>query len=114
LSKPLEPKDEPTGINFLVQGIVAQRNQQPYVQFFRNEGMIAQVTVKEARNIAFDILRSASYAEADAMIVRFFGRLDLSPAALGALMIEFRDFRHELDMEKIETSTVDPDTGEEV
>ena len=71
------------------------------MQFSDADRIIAQLTVAEARNVAKDILNSASHAEADAMIVRFFGKLDLSAGALGAFMQEFRDFRYELEMEHV-------------
>ena len=109
-----EAKDEPTGINFWVQGIVAVRDGQPYVQIADSDRMIAQFTIAEARSIAQDLLVSASYAEADAMLHKFFKKLDFPAAALGALMIEFRDLRHEQAMKKVETGRSDPDTGEQV
>lgn len=108
----MSQEDKPTGITFWVQGIVAQRNGLPYVQLSNEKGMIGQFTIAEARSIALDLLRSASYAEADAMIVKFFKKLDLPDGALIQLMQDFRDFRHTLDMEKVETSLSDPDTGE--
>jgi hypothetical protein len=104
--------DKATGVTFWVQGIVSNRDKQPYVQLANADRMIAQLTVAQARNIAHDILVSASYAEADAMFVKFFGKMDFPEGALGALMVEFREFRHQLAMEKLETSHRDPDTGE--
>lgn len=104
--------DKETGVTFMVQGIVAARNNQPYVQMANADRMIAQLTVAQARNVAHDILSAAHNAEADAMIIKFFGRLELPPAALGAFMQEFRDFRFELEQEKVDTSRTDPDTGE--
>ena len=109
-----DDKAQPTGINFWVQGIVAQRDGQPYVQMANGERMIGQFTVAEARSIAQDLITCASYAEADAMLHRFFKKLDLSMEALGALMIEFREFRHEQAMKTVETSYSDPDTGEKM
>ena len=106
--------DKETGVTFWVQGIVSARNGLPYVQLANADRMIAQLSVAEARNIAHDILSATHNAEADAMIVKFFGRLELSQAALGAFMQEFRDFRHELETAKVDTSRSDPDTGEQV
>lgn len=106
--------DRPTSINIVVNGIVAARNGIPYVQIATDTRMISQLTVAEARNVAFDILSAAHNAEADAMIVRFFGKMDFPDGALGALMVEFRQFRHELEMEKVERSQSDPDTGEKI
>jgi len=107
------PQDKPTGINIFVQGIVSARNQKPYVQVASEERMIAQLTIAEARSIALDLMRAASYAEADAMLYGFFKKHDFPQQALGALMMDFRDFRHELDTERVETSHIDPDTGEQ-
>jgi hypothetical protein len=104
----------PTGINFWINGIVAARNGQPYVQLSNDNGLIGQFTIAEARSIALDLLRSASYAETDAMLVRFFDKNEFPKDALGALLMEFRDFRHQLDMEKVEKTTTDPDTGDAI
>jgi hypothetical protein len=95
----------PKGIHFWVNGIVAARNQQPYIQLSNEAGMIAQLSMAEARKVAMDILVMASRTEADAMIVKFFGKLDLPHnGALNALMMEFRDFRMALDLEPVEGS----------
>lgn len=104
----------PTGINFWVNGIVAARNEMPYVQLANDKGLIGQFTVAEARSVAFDLIHSAANAEADAMLIRFFKKLDLPEGALGALMMDFRDFRHQLAMEKVEKSQSDPDSGEQI
>lgn len=106
--------DKETGVTFWVQGIVSARNGLPYVQMANADRMIAQLSVAQARNIAHDILTAAHNAEADAMIVRFFSKLELPESALGALMQEFRDFRFQLESEKLDTSRGDPDTGEKV
>lgn len=112
----MKPSDqtEPTGINFWVQGIVSNRDKQPYVQIANGEKMIAQLTIAQARNIAQDIIVTASYAEADAMLHKFFSERDLPMEALSMLMVDFRDFRHALSMEKLVTGHSDPDTGEQV
>lgn len=110
---PAPPEDKPTGINFFVQGIVAARNGKPYVIIDNGETRIAQFSIAEARSVALDLLRAASYAETDAMIVRFFKKHGLEGGPLAAFMQDFRDFRHVLDTEKVETRHVDPDTGEE-
>jgi hypothetical protein len=109
---PPKPSEEETGVTFWVQGIVAARNRVPYVQIANAQRLIAQLTIAQARNVAHDILTATHNAEADAMVVKFFSKLDLPDGALGAFMQEFRDFRHELEMEKVETSRTDPDTGE--
>lgn len=98
--------------DFWVNGIVSQRDKQPYVQLSNDKGMIAQLSMAQARKIAMDILVMASRTEADSMLLKFFSKNEFPEQAAGVLMVEFRDFRHELDMEKVEGSEQDPDTGE--
>lgn len=81
--------------DFWVNGIVSQRDKQPYLQLSNEKGMIAQLTMRQARQIAMDMLVMCSRTEADAMLVKFFNKKV-------ALMQEFRDYRAELDDEKIE------------
>jgi hypothetical protein len=89
--------------DFWVNGIVAARNHMPYVQLSNEKGMIAQLSMSEARKIAMDILIMASRTEMDAMVHKFFNdALDAPSDAVVAAMALFRDFRHERDMEKAE------------
>jgi hypothetical protein len=97
-----ETKPDGSGGDFWVNGIVAVRNGQPYVQLSNEKGMIAQLTMRQTQQIAMDMLVMASRTEADAMIFAFFSKLDLPPEAAGALMAQFREFRAELDSEKLE------------
>ena len=99
--------------DFWVNGIVAQRDKQPYVQLSNEKGMIAQLSMGQARKIAMDILVMCSRCEADAMLIKFFEKLEL-PEASGPLMTEFRDFRAQLDQEVVEGGMQDPDTGREI
>jgi len=87
--------------NFLVNGIVARRDGLPYVQLSTEQGMICQLTIAEARNVALDILQMAARTEADAMIHKFFAASEFPPEAGTALMGNFRDFRAALDDEQI-------------
>jgi hypothetical protein len=98
--------------DFWVNGIVAARNGQPYIQLSTSNGLLMQLTIAEARKIAQDIVTMCSRTEADAMIFHFFGKLELPNAALAAMMQEFRDFRHELDMQPVAGSEGDPDDQE--
>jgi len=98
--------------HILVSGIVAGRDKRPYVQMDL-DGRMAQLSIAQARSVALDLLRAAGYAEADAMIWRFFDKNNFPHGAAGALMQEFRDFRSELEMEKVEKRDIDADTGEE-
>ena len=89
--------------DFWVNGIVAVRDKQPYVQLSNEKGMIAQLTMSQTRQIAMDMLVMAARNEADAMLHRFFegkGVPDLSTV----IMQEFRDYRAELDADKAERS----------
>lgn len=94
---------------FWVNGIVSQRNQQPYVQLSNEKGMIAQLSMAEARNVAIDILQMAARTEADAMLLKFFDKHEFPEGAAVALMQEFRDYRAALDDEAILTRRSDPD-----
>jgi hypothetical protein len=67
--------------------------------------MIAQMSMKEARQIAMDMLVMASRAEMDAMIVDWMREeLGASSQARGAALVHFREYRGKLDDEKIEHS----------
>jgi hypothetical protein len=102
------PEPEAGTVDVWVNGLVAARNGQPYVQLLTTNGIMTQWTVGEARKIANDIVTMASRVEADAIIVKFFGHMEFPNGALAALMQEFRDFRHHLDMETVE-SKPDPE-----
>lgn len=97
----------------LVNGVVAHRDKLPYVQISNEEGMMVQLSMAQARNVAMDILQMAARTEADAMLIKFFEREEFPEGALHALLVGFRDFRSLLDDEVIRTSRSDPDTGEE-
>lgn len=94
--------------SILVGGIVSHRDGLPYVQV-DFDGKLLQMSMGQARSIAFDLLRACGYAEADAMILRFFDANHFPKNAAGALMIQFRDFRAKLDSENVERFNVDPD-----
>ena len=87
--------------NFWVNGIVAQRDKQPYIQLSNEKGMIAQLTMAQARQVAHDILVMASRTEADAMLIKFFDKQEFPKEAAGALLVDFREFRAGLDDEAI-------------
>ena len=92
--------DEPKRASqFWVNGVVAVRDRNPYVQISNEKGMIAQFSMSEARQVAMDILQMAARTEADAMILKFFSKSEFPDGAASALMMGFRDFRAELDKE---------------
>lgn len=95
--------------HFWVNGIVARRDQKPYIQISNEKGLIAQFSMSEARQVAMDILVMAARTEADAMILKFFKKSEFPDGAAGALMREFRDFRAELDQEVAERSDNEAD-----
>ena len=66
-----------------VNGVVAVRDGNPYIQLSNEKGMIAQLSMSEARQIANDIVVMASRTEADAMIVKFFASKGLPSEAAG-------------------------------
>lgn len=99
-----EVKEMPTGQGFWVNGIVAVRDGNPYIQLSNEKGMLGQLTMSQARQVAADILNMCARTEADAMIHKFFAKLDFPKEAGAAIMQEFRNFRFELDQDKAERS----------
>src|SRR3954471_22636086 len=87
--------------DFRVNGIVSARDRKPYIQLSNEKGMIAQLSMGEARQVAQDILVMCSRTEADALIIRFFEKRDLPENAAAMIMQDFRDFRAELDDEQV-------------
>lgn len=96
-----------------VDGIVAVRDNEPYVRLTVN-GEKAQLSVAEAHKIAVDLLKVSSRTEADAMILSFFTNQGFPPGAGAALMQEFRWFRERQDNKAVKETTVDPDSGESI
>jgi len=86
-----------------VEGLVAQRDKQPYIKLFKDGSPIAQMSMAQARNFAHDILTMCARTEADAMIHQFFADRQLPEGAAAALMLDFRNFRVALDSEVVET-----------
>lgn len=87
--------------DFWVNGIVSARDKQPYVQLSNEKGMIAQLTMGQARTIAIDILVMSARTEADAMIHAFCEEQG-KPEMGTLLMYYFREYRAKIDQEKIE------------
>jgi len=85
----------------------------PYIQLLNENGLIAQLDMAQARSIANDIVVQCSRAEADAMLVKFFDKNEFPPEAGAALLVDFREFRHELDMAEIGRFDVPPPGGDE-
>jgi hypothetical protein len=96
-----------------IEGIVAARDKKPYVVMYFN-GQRAQLSIADARNVAMDLLQMSSRTEADAMILKFFEQAQFPTGAAAAIMKDFRDFRLELDAERIETYTSEPTEGGQV
>jgi uncharacterized protein (DUF1501 family) len=90
-----------------VNGIVAQRDKQPYIQLSNEKGMIAQLSMSEARQVANDILVMASRTEMDAMVLKFFDTNQFPDGAGAQLMSDLRDFRAALDADKAERGSED-------
>lgn len=89
-------------VHFFVDGIVAARDKMPYIQLSNENGMIAQLTMAQAQQIARDILVMAARTEMDAMVLKFFSKMEYPDGAGAALMMELREFRAELDAEGAE------------
>ena len=94
-----------------VNGVVAVADKLPYVQISNENGIIAQMSMAEARDFAMDILQMSARTEADAMILRFFEKMEFPQPVAGHLLVEFRDFRASLDEQEVVRRIVDP--GEE-
>lgn len=94
--------------SILIGGIVSHRDRMPYVHM-DVDGKLLQLSMAQARNVAFDLLRACGYAEADAMILKFFDTNQFPKDAAAALMVQFRDFRAELHSDAVERFNVDPD-----
>jgi hypothetical protein len=91
----------------LISGIVAARDKQPYL-LIDVDGHTVQCSMADARNVARDIERMCARTEADAMIHKFFAKEGYPAGAGAALMIEFRDFRSNLDAAAVERTESDP------
>ena len=104
-----QPKPEGES-HFLISGVVAHRDKRPYIHMDIN-GRLHQLSVSQARNIASNILLACSMAEADAMILRFFQKKEFPEGAAAAIMVDFREFRNELDIQDYENERIDPDSG---
>jgi hypothetical protein len=105
-------KDTKTEHSLQVDSIVSSRDFMPAVRLFSNGEVAGVMSTAMARSVAMDIMRQAARAEADAMIWRFFSKMEYPDGAAAALMIEFRKFRMELDSEPVRTWQTDPDSGE--
>jgi hypothetical protein len=102
--------DTPKGIHFWVNGIVANRDKEPYIQLSNEKGLIAQLSMGEARKVASDILVMASRTEADALILKFMEeKLEATPAASAAVMQAFRDYRMAIDEQEVQGGYDDPE-----
>lgn len=99
--------------HIFVDGIVAQRDHEPYVRITIN-GEKAQLSIAEAKKIANDLYTLAARTEADAMILRFFSKSQFPEGAAAAIMVDFRYFRQTQDEKPVEANITDPDSGERI
>lgn len=91
-------------MTFWVNGIVSSRDKKPYIQLSNEKGMIAQLSMAEARVIAQDILNMAARTEVDAMLHKFHADMGATQEVCAAVMQSFRDYRAKLDDEQVEHS----------
>jgi hypothetical protein len=90
--------------HILVHGIVSHRDRQPYLQM-DVDGRLVQLSMSQARQVAQDLTTMCARTEADAMLMKFFSNMDLPMEACAAMLQQFRDFRQELDLEKVERTS---------
>jgi hypothetical protein len=89
--------------HLFIDGIVSGRDGKPRLNISTEHGMVAQLSMAEARQIAMDILVQASRAEMDAMFCDFMRtELKAPEEAQAAALIGFRDYRATLDDEEVE------------
>lgn len=88
--------------NLWVNGIVSNRDSQPYVQLSNEKGMIAQLSIAEARVIAQDILTMAARTEVDAMVWGWAEHCGLPQEAAADLVTSFREYRAKVDDERVQ------------
>jgi hypothetical protein len=105
--------DEPEPQDVWINGMVGHTTLQPRIELMSSTGIRMTWSVAEARKIANDIVTMCSRTEADAMLVRFFMARELPMEAAALLMKEFRDYRAELDGEKVEGKQGPPTWGGE-
>ena len=94
--------------DIIVNGIISHRDHQPYIQIIVG-GRLVQLSMAQARSVAQDIQTQCGRAEADAMIHKFFSAQLYPEGANAAIMVAFREFRSQLDAERVEKSETDPD-----
>ncbi len=87
---------------FWVNGIVAVSDGKPYLQLSNEQGIICQLRLPEARQIALDMLQMAARTEMDAMVLAYFEKLGLKHNDAGHLMAGFREYRAEIDQQAAE------------
>ena len=97
--------------DFWVNGIVSTRDKQPYIQLSNETGMIAQLSMGQARKIAHDILVMCSRTEMDAMVLAWFEKITPAHEAAVAMMHDFREYRAAFDQEVVEGRLEEPPQG---
>ena len=108
-----EAQDKQPTVDVWINGMVAASTLQPRIELMSSTGIRMTWSVAEARKIANDIVTMASRTEADAMIIKFFGKAEFPPQAAVHMMREFRDYRAELDREEVEGKEEPPTWGGE-
>jgi hypothetical protein len=67
---------------------------EPFVQLLRNETIIAQISVGQAREFAGALLQAAEAAEQDAFLISFARtEIGMSIQEAGKILIAFREYR---------------------
>lgn len=87
-----------------ISGIVAVRDQKPYIQFSTEKGVMAQLSISAAQQVAMYILQIAASMKTDAILLKFFDKSRFPQGSAVTLIEKFREFRAELDREVAERS----------
>lgn len=93
----------------IIVGGIVNSEKEPSIQI-DVDGHLVQLSMKQARLIANDILIMCSRTEADALVIKFFvERLGAKPESAASALLLFREFRAQLDDEEVTRFRVDPD-----
>ena len=83
---------EDEGILWHQSGV--NRDGEPFIQLIRNDQVIAQMSVSQAREHGLAILEAAEAAEQDAFLVQFAkDRLGVDDRCAAIILQDFRNFR---------------------
>jgi hypothetical protein len=85
-----------SGQGFTAKPVVSMRTHQPLVDCAWM-GMLAQVTTEQARKIGLGLIRTASEAETDGAVLKFFKDTGITDDRAAAAVSLIRDLREQFD-----------------